>query len=266
MRFTNAFVTTSICAASRASILTSLHERSHGFTFGTPPLARARTEHSYPRLLRAAGYRTGFVGKFGVRTEKGATGSMFDVFRPRNRNPYFKEQPDGTRRHVTNILGDDAIEFLRGGDGRPFCLSVSFHAPHAEDGDPRQYLWPEAENGLYEEAELPMPVNADAAFFEQQPGFLQASLNRVRWGWRFDSEDKRRRMTRGYYRMISGVDRVVGRILDELRRLRLNSETVVIFTSDNGYFLGERGFAGKWLTTPRMNEDRRASIGIQRSK
>jgi arylsulfatase A-like enzyme len=69
----------------------------------------------------------------------------------------------------------------------------------------------------------------------------------VRWGWRFDNEAKRRSMTRGYYRMISGVDRVVGRVLDELRRLRLDGDTIVLFTSDNGYFLGERGFAGKWL-------------------
>ncbi|GAG07195.1 unnamed protein product, partial [marine sediment metagenome] len=69
VRFSNAFVTTSICAASRASILTGLFERTHGYTFGTPPLSPAHMAESYPTLLRAAGYRTGFIGKYGVRTE-----------------------------------------------------------------------------------------------------------------------------------------------------------------------------------------------------
>jgi len=69
VRFRNAFVTTSICAASRASILTGLYERTHGYTFGTPPLSAAHMAKSYPALLRAAGYRTGFIGKYGVRTE-----------------------------------------------------------------------------------------------------------------------------------------------------------------------------------------------------
>ena len=69
VRFRNAFVTTAICAASRASLLTGLYERAHGYTFGTPPLSTAHMAESYPALLRTAGYRTGFIGKYGVRTE-----------------------------------------------------------------------------------------------------------------------------------------------------------------------------------------------------
>ena len=75
VRFNNAFVTTSICAASRASILTGMVERSHRYTFGTPPLAEEFTQDSYPQHLRKAGYYTGFVGKFGeiaVRQIQGA--------------------------------------------------------------------------------------------------------------------------------------------------------------------------------------------------
>ncbi len=82
VRFRNAFVTTSICAASRASIFTGLHERTHGYTFGTPPLADDILARSYPTLLRQSGYRTGFVGKFGVRIAEGGATEMFDVFRP----------------------------------------------------------------------------------------------------------------------------------------------------------------------------------------
>lgn len=246
--FRNAFVTTSICAASRASIFTGMVERTHQYTFGTPPLRRELTDVSYPALLRKAGYRTGFVGKFGVSVEAGAREEMFGVFRPLSRNPYLKERADGSLRHVTDITGDEAISFLRSCKPRqPFCLSVSFNAPHAEDRDPRQYIWPEATDELYRDAALPPPAGADPAFFESLPGFLKESLNRVRWAWRFDSPQKAEEMTKGYYRMISGVDVVIGRLLEELEELGLADNTVVVFTGDNGYFVGERGFAGKWL-------------------
>ncbi len=65
-RFSNAFVTTSICPASRASILTGLYERTHGYTFNTPPLQEKYLAESYPKLLRNHGYQTGFIGKLGV--------------------------------------------------------------------------------------------------------------------------------------------------------------------------------------------------------
>ena len=73
VRFNNAFVTTSICAASRASLFTGLVERSHRYTFGTPPISKDLTDRSYVQLLRKAGYRTGFVGKFGVGVESEVT-------------------------------------------------------------------------------------------------------------------------------------------------------------------------------------------------
>jgi len=63
VRFENCFVTTSICAASRASIFTGLHERTHGYTFGKPAVNRDYTLASYPVLLRRSGYRTGFIGR-----------------------------------------------------------------------------------------------------------------------------------------------------------------------------------------------------------
>jgi len=69
VRFENAFVTTPICAASRASILTGRREGRHGYTFGTPPMGSALAEGSFPMRLRESGYRTGFVGKWGVRFE-----------------------------------------------------------------------------------------------------------------------------------------------------------------------------------------------------
>jgi arylsulfatase A-like enzyme len=72
-------------------------------------------------------------------------------------------------------------------------------------------------------------------------------MNRHRWHWRFNEETKRQEMTKGYWRMISGIDLVIGRLRQALEKLNLAENTVIILIGDNGYFLGERGYAGKWL-------------------
>ena len=251
VRFTNMFVTTSICAASRASIFTGLHERTHRFTFGTPPIRADHAAASYPVLLRKAGYRTGFIGKFGVGVARGMKGEMFDYFKPHGRNPYHKKQPDGSTRHETEIACDRAIEFL--GDvpeGAPFCLSVSFNAVHAEDGDKRpgigHYPWPKAVDGMYEDVTVPAPRLSEAKVFDAHPEFLKRCMNRQRFFWRWDTPEKYQTNIRAYFRMISGVDRAIGRVLAALKRRGLADNTVVIYTGDNGYYMGQRGFAGKW--------------------
>ena len=247
VRFENAFVTTPICAASRASIFTGLHERTHGFTFNTPPLSPEFMDMSYPVLLRRAGYQTGFVGKFGIVVPEGGEDEMFDSYVNLHRDPYFKKI-NGKLKHLTDITGDHALEFLRScKSGQPFCLSISFNAPHAEDRDPRQYIWPSSCDNFYNDVQIPKPKLADPAFFEAQPEFIKTSMNWIRWRWRFDTPEKYQTMVKGYYRMISGVDMVIGRLREALKQLGLDRNTVIILTSDNGYFLGERGFAGKWL-------------------
>jgi len=273
VRFENAFVTTSICAASRATIFTSQWERTHGFTFGTPPIPEPASDNSYPAALRRAGYRTGFIGKFGVAVHRGAREKMFDVFIPLNRSPYFKKQPDGSLRHLTEIVGDRAIEFLRGCEqDRPFCLSVSFNAAHAEDGDKvNHYPWPKAVDGLYEDVTIPPPkVSID--FWKQLPPFFHDCMHRDRWFWRWDTPEKYQKNVKAYYRMITGLDRVMGRVLDELNVLGRAENTVVIFCGDNGYYKGSRGFAGKWshfeeslrvplvVYDPRLPQDQRGRV------
>jgi arylsulfatase A-like enzyme len=246
IRFERAFVTTPICAASRASILTGTYERTHTYTFTRPPLAWSFTDISFPIRLRRAGYRTGFVGKFGVAVENGVHAEMFDVTR-------FDSLPhvqtiDGIERHMTEVEGDWAIDFLRGVEpDRPFCLVWCPWAPHADDENPRQYFWPQSMDSLYRDVDIPVPGMAAPEYYEAQPAFLKNTMNRTRWSWRFDSPQKYQEMVKGYYRMISGVDMVLGRVRDELARLGLDGNTVIVFTSDNGYFLGERGYADKWL-------------------
>ena len=85
----------------------------------------------------------------------------------------------------------------------PFCLTVSFWAPHAEDGHADQYIPPTDLAGLYEDAEVPVPPLASSGF-DVLPEFLQSSLGRRRWGWRFDTREKQIKRTRDYWRMITG--------------------------------------------------------------
>ncbi len=245
VRFSNAFVTTPICAASRASILTGTFESRHGYTFGTDPVSREVMEASYPAVLKRAGYSTGFIGKYGIRTAVN-TGELFDVFRSVTQ-PFVRRRPDGTTRHTTDIIGDHALAFLRSQDrSQPFCLSVSFAAPHAVDGErSKPYPYPDDEADLYSEGTVAPPkVSTDA--WRALPEFLRDSMHRDRWQWRWSTPADYQKHTKSYYRMISGIDRVVGSIVRESRRLGFANNTVVIFTSDNGYYKGSRGFAGKW--------------------
>jgi arylsulfatase A-like enzyme len=246
VRFRNMFVTTAICAASRASILTGLYERTHRYTFNTKPITNNHIALSYPALLKKSGYRTGFVGKFGVGVEKGAIKSLFDSFAPSG-HPYWKKQSDGSRKHLTDIEGEKAIAFLDTvKPGQPFCLSISFNAPHATDNDPKQYHWQKEVDHLYSDTKFPVPKTMTEDFFRAHPDFLKKSESRVRFKWRFDEPKKYQDMVRGYYRMISGVDLVVGRVRARLQKRKLADNTIIVFTSDNGYFLGDRGFADKW--------------------
>jgi arylsulfatase A-like enzyme len=244
VRFSNAFVTTSICAASRASYLTSLYERTHGFTFGTGPLRTEFVQQSYPAVLKRAGYRTGFVGKFGIGTEPGskATQIMFDEFSHLKR-PYLKGN-----KHLTQRIGDWAVDFIdRQDKSQPFCLSVSFNAGHAEDKDKENhYPYPETVAHLYSDMEMPLPKLGDPAIFDELPEFMQESLNRNRYYWRWDTPGKYQHNMRNYFRLISALDYEMNRVLEKLDEKGLADNTVVIFSGDNGYYMGDRGFAGKW--------------------
>ncbi|MFT7032739.1 MAG: arylsulfatase A-like enzyme [Cyclobacteriaceae bacterium] len=255
VRFTNAFVTTSICAASRASILTGLYETKHNYTFGKDPIATEFTTQSYPYLLKKSGYSTGFIGKFGVRIDKkdSILAGMFDFYKPSPRStPHFKTLADGTKRHSAEIKGDQAIEFIGNQtSNKPFCLSISFNAVHAVDGNKSpgndgHYPYPKAVAHLYEDMEMPKPDLSDPQIFEKHPDFMKNSMHRERFFWRWDTEEKYQTNLKAYFRMISGYDNVMKRVIASLEKNGLDKNTIIIFSSDNGYYMGNRGFAGKW--------------------
>jgi len=266
VRFSNAFATTPSCAASRASYLTGMYERRHQFTFYAPPLQTEFSNNSYPAVLKSLGYRTGFIGKFGVAAngiepsleDEGGIERMFDHFDNYEHwtdEGYEIRQPDGSIKHLTDITGDKVIDFFdrhnNERSNQPFCLSVSFNAPHAQDGDPRLYIWPDSEEGLYADATPLEPANADPAFFESLPRFIQESESRVRWHSRFDTRENFQRNMKGLYRMVSGIDRNVGRMVEALERHSLSNNTVIIFASDHGMYYGERGLSDCW----QLNEE-----------
>jgi arylsulfatase A-like enzyme len=245
VRFSHAISSTPICAASRASILTGLYERTHGFSFGTPPVSKAHSDISYPYLLKQAGYQTGIVGKLGVKFDT-SIDSLF-TWKRINGFPYWKII-DGKKTFLTDIQRDQSIEFIKESAKKgPFCLSISFSAPHADDDSKEQYFWPEELDSFYQNATIPVPSTADPAFYEALPDFLKGTMSRERWYWRFDTPEKYQNMVKGYYRMITGIDQALGRIRSTLDELGIADNTIIILMGDNGYFLGDRGLADKWL-------------------
>jgi arylsulfatase A-like enzyme len=163
---------------------------------------------------------------------------------------YYRLTGEGgtTHTYLTYLTGEKAENFIEHApDDRPFCLSISFNAPHAEDRSPDQYIYPENLTDLYSDVTIPDPALGDESYFLQQPEFVRTGMNRIRWHWRFDTPEKYQKMVKGYYRMITAVDEVVGRLRDKLATQGKSNNTVIILLGDNGYFLGERGLAGKWL-------------------
>ena len=250
--FSHAIVTTPICAASRASIFTGLYERTHGYTFNQGPLQEKFWQISYPKLFQKNGYYTGFYGKFGV-TYPGAEDDFdqAEIYGRNNqfydRRGYFYKKIGEDTVHLTRYTGQQALDFISEvPQNQPFCLSVSFSAPHAHDPAEEQYFWQSDLDHLYP-GQIPAPVMEDEQYFEQLPGPVKAGLNRQRWYWRFDTPEKYQHSVKGYYRMITGIDREIGKIRNMLQQKGMADNTVIILMGDNGYYLGERQLAGKWL-------------------
>jgi len=249
VRFANNFTTTAICMSSRASILTGMYLTTHGMNDFDRPLPPRLFRQSYPVLLQNAGYYTGFVGKWGVGTLPTTGYDFFKGFP--GQGAYYVP---GNPKHLTVIEADQAIEFLQGCPSRrPFCLGVSFKAPHVQDegrtvpGIYPKYPYDRHLDHLYENDVVPPVRTRDVT---PQPDFLTRSLNGTREAPDFSPATYQETM-KDLYRLLAGVDLAVGRIVAELKSLGMDDNTVIIYTADHGSFYGEHGFGGKWL----MNEE-----------
>ncbi|MHC4642185.1 MAG: sulfatase family protein [Planctomycetota bacterium] len=246
--FDNAFVTTAICCSSRASILTGQHMRRHRIYDFATPLSSEAMDNTYPVLLRKLGYRTGFLGKMAIGKPSeeirhlSLPADKFDFWFGFPQSINFRQVVDGKPRFLTTLLAEKAIEFLRTNPAdKPFCLSISFKVPHG----PWNFFDPHAPN-LYENTEIPPPSSYTREDYESQPEFLRESLNGS-GEWPKDFRKRFINNARTCYRLITGMDSAVGRIMAALKELKLDDNTVVIFTSDHGSLRGTHGLFGKWI-------------------
>lgn len=234
MLFTDAFVVHSLCAPSRATLFTGRYSHTHGVTRNAGQInSRTPTINS---LLSATGYETAFVGKWHLGGE-GMLAGRFDrwlSFKGQGtyRNPIVNV--DGAERqapgHVTDVLTDYALDFVSRERDRPFLLILSHKAVHAPFTPQSRF------DGRYSNAtiELPPTFGEDLS---TKPSFLP--LRPVG-----DSTTLVTRI-RDYHETVAGVDESVGKLLDRLQELALLDRTLVIFTSDNGYLLGEHNLTDK---------------------
>lgn len=257
--FDRHYDTTAICMACRATVMTGLLEYRHGVNFDTGTtgdgrMTREDWEESYPIVLRNAGYRTAFAGKFGFTIEDTSKGDRypeddFDMWgggpgqtsfitaKNKSMLQYAKKYP-----HSTRSYGAFGSDFIRESakKNQPFCLSISFKAPHRPvQPDP---LF----DDIYAGALFPKPEN-----FGREHGmhFSEQSRRGRQYqrfeGWHYnDSYDE---VMAKYYQLIYAVDVAVGMIREAVATAGVKHKTLIIFTSDNGYLCGAHGYGSKVL-------------------
>lgn len=239
--FRNAFVTSPVCAVSRASIMTGRYASTHGMNHFNTPLAPEVINKSYPALLHDNGYETGVLGKWGIGTA--GTEGIFDVFNAwATQGTYFFDTDSG-KIHETEWLAINARKFLESRNSeKPFCLTVCFKSPH------HPYQSDERDKNLFEDVIIPKrrtdtPENYQA----MAPHVMEKSLNRWCYFDERKDENTKTDFEKNFLRCVVSLDRSVGKIIESLRELNLDKNTVIIYLSDNGYLWGEHGLGGKWL-------------------
>lgn len=244
--FENNFCTTPLCMSSRASMYTGAYVSRHGITGPGQTLAPEWVAESYFARLKRAGYRLGFLGKLhlgNVEDIRALHDYWWGWYDPDYYMYYSKDQLQ--EFHLTSHLADRAVEFIETADERPFCLTVCFKAPHVGKDDGNLFTSDPALQHLYSDAQMPVPPSATQADFEGLPPFVQSSEMRRRWRNRFATPEQYQRSVKDYYRLVTGVDRGLARMLRSLAYVQKTGNTVVLHTSDNGFFLGDKGLAAK---------------------
>lgn len=233
--FENAFVTTSLCSPSRASFLTGQYANTHGVTNNLTPW---RDENvTFLERLKHAGYDTAFFGKWHMpgRLPRLRGVDEFVTFTIREGQGRYYNCPlivDGRevkpkKPYITEELADRAIDYVGRDRANPFCLYLSLKAAH-HDWRP-----PEDLADLYSDEELPLAEEADAWTTMTNGGVWAGAAGPLQMHYR------------NYCRVITSVDRQIGRLLEVLDRKGLARNTMVVYAGDNGYFWGEHRLIDK---------------------
>jgi N-acetylglucosamine-6-sulfatase len=254
-RFRNAFMTTPLCSPSRASFLTGQYAHTHGITDNVDRSAASHRLVTFPRLLRESGYETAFIGKWHMGND--------DTPRPGfDRWVSFKGQgtyldPDINEDgkavkpagYITDILSGYAVEFIRRRRDKPFLVYLAHKAIHPEakqqnDGsvdltNPERFIPAERHQHLYASRTIPHRPNYKRAP-EGKPALLRQIGNLPPLGPATATRDE---TILGRQRTLAAIEDSVGDILKALKETGQLDNTILVFTSDNGYFYGEHGLS-----------------------
>ena len=257
IQFTNGFTGIPLCAPSRATHLTGLYPHQHGVVHNR---AQLKTEvDTWPELLQKAGYRTGFFGKIHYSTTTQPSGmpqAGFDRWVSFQGQGEYNDPTliiDGKSiRHQgynTDLLADYANKFIMNEDERPWAICVWFKAPHGPFTPPSRYA------DSYADIELDLPKAFNASTIGKPLSLRTRKPMGHEHGWYPDGTFIRDKywdqFMRDYVRTIQGVDDAMGSLLNTLDQNGLTENTMVIHTSDHGYFHGEFGLADKrWMYDP----------------
>lgn len=247
----NAFVTTSLCSPSRASILTGQYAHRHRVTDNTSGIPEGTV--FFPELLHGAGWRTAYIGKWHMGEDRDDPRPGFDhwvSFRGQGVYTDPELNVDGERSvfegYTTDILTELAIDWLeerrRDNDGRPYFLILAHKAVHAE------FVPAPRHRGRYADVEIPYPVTMPKteSNLDDQPRWVRAQRNSwhgvdYAYHGQFDFDEFYRR----YAETTLALDESIGRVLDWLTENGLGEETLMLYMSDNGFSLGEHGLIDK---------------------
>lgn len=247
LHFSNAFVTTSLCSPSRASILTGQWAHKHGVLDNITPLPQDLP--TFPQRLQAAGYATGFFGKWHMGGDSDAPQPGFDTWLSfRGQGVYFDPvlningKQEKVPGYITDIITEHALRFIEEHKTEPFMLYVSHKAVHDNFAPPARY------KSSYEDRRYPRPATFDNTDdnYAGKPAWVRAQ--RDSWHGVDDMYNGRLQFdafTQHYAETLRAVDDSVGAIVESLKMRGLWENTLLVFTSDNGFQFGEHGLIDK---------------------